>query len=112
MKEIIIKKTVQKKTNNFYIVGLITGHAEVSYHKYKMLRAEGLKCELSGLEGITTKYILCDCDALVNKRKLTLGMDFIEEIYFRAGSIRGELQFRKRIFRQQDRQLIESLVEV
>lgn len=72
---------------------MITGHAEVNFHRYKMERVDSLECRFCELEDEVIIYILCDNEALVNERRPTLGMEFIEELYLKAESIRSSLQF-------------------
>lgn len=59
-------------------VGLIPGHFEVNYSRYKSERTHNTDFRFWTLEDETFRDILFDCNALVNKRRLTLEMDYIE----------------------------------
>lgn len=61
-------------------VSLIAGQAEVNYHRYMMGRTDSPDSRFCEPEDKTTMQFLCDCEALINKKWLTLEMDFIEAL--------------------------------
>lgn len=80
------------------LVGQITRHAEVNYYKYKTGRAEKSACRFCEFEKETTRHMICDCEALANKRRLTLETEFSLELCFKVENIQGLFQFRRKVF--------------
>lgn len=80
------------------LVGIITGHAEVNYHKHNTGRTSDPDCRFCGEEEETVLHILCDCEALVGRRSKILGEPIIEEPHFNTDSTKGLLLFWKEVF--------------
>lgn len=66
--------TQQSERQNFG--RLVPVHAEVNYNKFKTGIAHSLDSIFYEPEDETTSHIICDCEALVNERKLTSGIIF------------------------------------
>lgn len=79
------------------LVGVITRNPESDYHKFKFGRADSLDCTFSRFGEERTRHILCYCEAPVNKRKLTLGMDLIKEPCLKTNNNRDLLQVWRRV---------------
>lgn len=60
----MIAKAADKVFIGEKILGvLMTGHAEVNNHRYQTVNADWSNCKFCGLYNLTTRYILCNCEA-------------------------------------------------
>lgn len=71
---------------------------EVNELKHKTGRAVSSNCRFRGFDDETTRHNVCDCEVLINKRRSTLGINFIEKHCHKLENIRGLLQFWRRVF--------------
>ncbi len=80
-----------------WIVGIFTGHGKFRYHLKKMKLLEDDYCRYCNLDSETAEHILCDCEALQNKRLRILYNAFPDPLYFQGVQIATVIRFLKEI---------------